>query len=228
MTRVVRPKQAKKKKSHSFVDPFADLADFAPLQYLTQTNEGTSAQADEEFSKVLNKRVFDAMDEEAGKSKKRKAPIDYGNQQQQEGEEDGNEAHGDEHHNTNKSRKKRKVDQELQEPAEDDELYQQVLEQQNAKKSKRAQSRPTFSMPEQGEAEEEAGKRKVSDQIEKNKGLRKKTKKELKNPRVKHKLKYKKALVKRKSQVQAPLDKTKPYQGEITGIKSGVVKSTKL
>jgi len=74
----------------------------------------------------------------------------------------------------------------------------------------------------------EEGKRKVSDQIEQNKGLRKKAKKELKNPRVKHKLKYKKALVKRKSQIQGPLDKTKPYQGETTGIKTRVVKSTKL
>jgi len=83
---------------------------------------------------------------------------------------------------------------------------------------------PAFDEDEEGEDD----KRKVTDKMEKNRGLRKKSKKELKNPRVKHKLKYKKALVKRNSQVQAPLDKSKPYRGEITGIKSRVVKSTKL
>jgi len=105
-----------------------------------------------------------------------------------------------------------------------------VLQQQLAKKALKksgAKAQSLDAMEDEGEGGQ-GGKRKVTDQIEKNRGLRKKSKKELKNPRVKHKQKYKKALVKRKSQVQAPLDKSKPYQGEITGIKPRVVKSTKL
>jgi len=171
----------------------------------------------------LNKRLFDQMDVEAGK--KRKTPV------QPLEDSTGNE----DQEPRNKKRRRLSGDSALaeheqeQEQAEDDELYKQVQELQKAKKAQRAQSL-TLSAAEEGEDhdEQEDGKRKVSDQIEKNRGLRKKTKKELKNPRVKHKLKYKKAIVKRKSQVQAPLDKSKPYQGEITGIKTRVVKSTKL
>jgi len=71
-------------------------------------------------------------------------------------------------------------------------------------------------------------KRKITTKMEKNISLRKKTKKQIKNPRVKHKLKYKKALVRRSGQVQKMRDKTKKYQGEKTGIKTNVIKSTPL
>jgi len=117
------------------MDPFADLADFAPLQYMKEMSQTgdtkSSAQDDEEFSKVLNKRVFDAMDEEAGKTKKRKNPVT-----EHEAQEDLNQPI-DAVQTT--SRKKRKIDQEAPQEEimpEEDELYQQVLEQQKAKKNK--------------------------------------------------------------------------------------------
>jgi len=81
--------------------------------------------------------------------------------------------------------------------------------------------------PEQTE-DSETGKRKITPKMEKNLSLRKKTKKQIKNPRVKHKLNYKKALVRRAGQVQKMRDKSQKYHGEKTGINEFVVKSTPL
>ncbi|KAF2729783.1 hypothetical protein EJ04DRAFT_515692 [Polyplosphaeria fusca] len=74
------------------------------------------------------------------------------------------------------------------------------------------------------------GKRKISYLIEKNKGLTPHRKKEVRNPRVKKKVKY--------AQKQKKLKSMKPmysggegrggYGGELTGIKKGLVRSTKL
>jgi U3 small nucleolar RNA-associated protein 3 len=65
--------------------------------------------------------------------------------------------------------------------------------------------------------------------IMKGKGLYRKRKKMYRNPRVKHKLKYEKALKKRNRMVQdykaGPQQK---YGGELTGIRSNIIKSTKL
>jgi len=78
------------------------------------------------------------------------------------------------------------------------------------------------------EEDEVTGKRKITTKMEKNISLRKKAKKQNKNPRVKNKLKYKKALVRRGGQVQKMRDKSQKYHGERTGIKTNVVKSTPL
>ncbi len=51
------------------------------------------------------------------------------------------------------------------------------------------------------EGEGEDGKRAITYQIARNKGLTPQRKKELRNPRVRHRKKYKKAIIKRKSQV---------------------------
>jgi len=51
------------------------------------------------------------------------------------------------------------------------------------------------------EEQQEVGKRAITYQIAKNKGLTPYRKKELRNPRVKHKLKFKKALIRRKGAV---------------------------
>jgi len=179
MTRIVRPKKDRKKKSRSFMDPFSDLADFAPLQYMKELSQGSEQskdnnkqEEDQKFSKVLNKRLFDQMDVEAGK--KRKTPV------QPLEDSTGNE----DQEPRNKKRRRLSGDSALaeheqeQEQAEDDELYKQVQELQKAKKAQRAQSL-TLSAAEEGEDhdEQEDGKRKVSDQIEKNRGLRKKNEK---------------------------------------------------
>ncbi|KAJ8919532.1 hypothetical protein NQ315_002153 [Exocentrus adspersus] len=71
-------------------------------------------------------------------------------------------------------------------------------------------------------------KRAITYKMAKNKGLTPRRKKEQRNPRVKHKLKYKKALVRRKGAVREPRKELTRYSGEISGIKATVSKSIKI
>jgi U3 small nucleolar RNA-associated protein 3 len=77
------------------------------------------------------------------------------------------------------------------------------------------------------------GRRMISYQIEKNKGLTPHRKKSVRNPRVKKKEKYKEKLKKEKT-MRPVFDKAKSaagsanYGGELTGIKKGLVRSRKL
>jgi len=74
------------------------------------------------------------------------------------------------------------------------------------------------------------GKRRITYAIEKNKGLAPKRKKEVRNPRVKKKMKYEEK--KKKLASMRPVWKGGEgkggYKGELTGIKTGLVKSVKL
>ncbi|XP_060605929.1 something about silencing protein 10-like isoform X2 [Ruditapes philippinarum] len=72
------------------------------------------------------------------------------------------------------------------------------------------------------------GKRGISYQIEKNKGLTAHKKKELRNPRVKHRMKYRKAKIRRKGQYREPRTEMHKYGGEISGIRAGIKRSVKL
>lgn len=78
------------------------------------------------------------------------------------------------------------------------------------------------------EENEGIGKRAITYQIAKNKGLTPHRKKEHRNPRVKHKLKFRKALIRRKGAVREPRKELKRYSGEISGIKTSVSKSIKI
>ena len=78
------------------------------------------------------------------------------------------------------------------------------------------------------EEDEESIKRPINYQIEKNKGLTPKRNKLCRNPRVKHREKYRKALIKRKSIVPTVRTEIKRYSGETTGIRSNIVKGIKL
>ncbi|XP_062579432.1 something about silencing protein 10-like [Saccostrea cucullata] len=83
----------------------------------------------------------------------------------------------------------------------------------------------------EGEEDEEAedgGKRARTYQIEKNKGLTPAKKKELKNPRVKHRMKYRKAKIRRRGQVRDVRTETSRYGGEISGIRSGIKRGIKM
>mmetsp|Transcript_39288 Transcript_39288/g.45066 ORF Transcript_39288/g.45066 Transcript_39288/m.45066 type:complete len:88 (+) Transcript_39288:1-264(+) len=65
--------------------------------------------------------------------------------------------------------------------------------------------------------------------IMKGSGIYRKRPKASKNPRVKHKLKYEKALTKRRRMVQEHKEGPQAkYAGELTGIRSNLIKSTKL
>ncbi|XP_054720201.1 something about silencing protein 10-like [Uloborus diversus] len=74
----------------------------------------------------------------------------------------------------------------------------------------------------------EDGKRMITYQIAKNKGLVAHRKKEYRNPRVKHRMKFRKAKIRRKGQVREVVREMKRYEGEPTGISTHVVKSIKL
>lgn len=79
------------------------------------------------------------------------------------------------------------------------------------------------------ELDREDGKRAISYSIEKNKGLHSKRKKEVRNPRVKKRKKFEDK--KKKLGSIRPVYKGgegKGYQGELTGIKGGLVRSVKL
>ncbi|KAG7214186.1 hypothetical protein KM043_001532 [Ampulex compressa] len=78
------------------------------------------------------------------------------------------------------------------------------------------------------EGYENIEKRAITYQIAKNKGLTPHRKKELRNPRVKHRNKYRKAKIRRKGAVREVRRETKRYAGEISGIKASVKKSIKL
>ncbi|KAH1019638.1 hypothetical protein HUJ04_009429 [Dendroctonus ponderosae] len=71
-------------------------------------------------------------------------------------------------------------------------------------------------------------KRAITYQIAKNKGLTPYRKKELRNPRVKHKMKFRKALIRRKGAVREPRRELTRYAGEISGIKAYLSKSIKI
>ncbi|KUI64555.1 Something about silencing protein 10 [Cytospora mali] len=76
----------------------------------------------------------------------------------------------------------------------------------------------------------EDGKRKINYQIEKNKGLAPKRKKEVRNSRVKKRKKYEERQKKLKSMkaTYSGGEARGGYQGETTGIKTGLIKSVKL
>ncbi|XP_072887899.1 something about silencing protein 10 isoform X1 [Hemitrygon akajei] len=71
-------------------------------------------------------------------------------------------------------------------------------------------------------------KRKITYQIAKNKGLTPKRKKIDRNPRVKHREKFRRAKIRRKGQVREVRREEQRYCGELSGIRAGVKKSIKL
>lgn len=79
-----------------------------------------------------------------------------------------------------------------------------------------------------GEDDDDENRRGITYQMAKNKGLTPHRKKENRNPRVKYRNKYKKALTRRKGAVRKVYTETKRYTGEMSGIKSSVRKSIKI
>ena len=96
-----------------------------------------------------------------------------------------------------------------------------------AKKAKK--EKPNLAENEDVDEEiDEEGKRKITYEMEKNKGLTRKRRKELRNPRVKHKMKFKKAKIKHKGQVREVMTEMQRYGGERTGITANLARSVKL
>jgi len=65
--------------------------------------------------------------------------------------------------------------------------------------------------------------------MDKNKGhVASKKKKIDRNPRVKHREKFRRSKIKRKGQVKVVRSKEKKYEGEFSGIRTGVTASRKI
>jgi U3 small nucleolar RNA-associated protein 3 len=73
-----------------------------------------------------------------------------------------------------------------------------------------------------------SGRRKINKEIEKNRGLTRYRPRDRKNPRVRQRLRYEKAVSKRRSQVQEYQGKEHNYAGTATGIKANLVRSRRL
>lgn len=98
-------------------------------------------------------------------------------------------------------------------------------------KLKRKSNYPEAEELQVNEDEEELdpdAKRGITYQMAKNKGLTPKRKKIDRNPRVKHREKFRRAKIRRKGQVREVRREESRYSGEMSGIRAGVKKSIKL
>ncbi|KAG7319079.1 hypothetical protein KOW79_017553 [Hemibagrus wyckioides] len=100
------------------------------------------------------------------------------------------------------------------------------------RKNKRLPEQEDGLMMEQQDFEEEEmdgeAKRGITYQMAKNKGLTPKRKKIDRNPRVKHREKFRRAKIRRKGQVHEVRREETRYSGELSGIRAGIKKGTKL
>jgi len=85
-----------------------------------------------------------------------------------------------------------------------------------------------FDEPEKAKEEKTNVKRAITYQMQKNKGLTVRRKKEYRNPRVRHRNKYARALTKRTSRVPTARTENEKYAGEPTGIRAGIKRGIKL
>ncbi|KAF2761924.1 hypothetical protein EJ05DRAFT_507536 [Pseudovirgaria hyperparasitica] len=121
--------------------------------------------------------------------------------------------------------------------SDDDEYYDMVAARSKKRKLDKQDRAEAFAQAarEGGEVIQEEvigpdGRREISYQISKNKGLTPKRKKDVRNPRVKKRKKYdeKKKKLKSMKPVYSGGEGRGGYKGELTGIKKGLVKSVKL
>ncbi|XP_058449604.1 something about silencing protein 10 [Malaya genurostris] len=130
-------------------------------------------------------------------------------------------------------RKKLKMLESLENRAEseEDESEQSDQEETDEPTSKK-QRMDSSSEEEQADDADEGeivdGKRKITYQMAKNKGLTPHKKKEQRNIRVKNRRKFEKALVRRKGTIRPVRTETTRYGGEATGIKAYVKRSVKI
>ncbi|XP_067413131.1 something about silencing protein 10 [Emydura macquarii macquarii] len=120
------------------------------------------------------------------------------------------------------------------EPRDDSELDEEAAlkyyrEMEEKMKLKRKRREDQNAMEEEVVLEEDPNKKRgITYQIAKNKGLTPKRKKIDRNPRVKHREKFRRAKIRRKGQVREVRKEEQRYGGELSGIRAGVKKSIKL
>ncbi|NWX90955.1 SAS10 protein, partial [Nothoprocta pentlandii] len=106
--------------------------------------------------------------------------------------------------------------------------YYKMMEEKVKLKRKRAAEQDMLEEEVEEEEEDPNKKRGVTYQMIKNKGLTPKRKKIDRNPRVKHREKFRRAKIRRKGQVREVRRELHRYSGELSGIRAGVKKSRKL
>lgn len=119
---------------------------------------------------------------------------------------------------------------------EEDDYYDMIAHRTNAKKEDKLARKEALAAASIADRVVEVqtigedGKRKINYQIEKNKGLAPKRKKDVRNPRVKKRKKYEEKQKKLRSMKAVFKGGEGPggYKGETTGIKAGLIKSVKL
>ncbi|XP_030633244.1 something about silencing protein 10 [Chanos chanos] len=107
-------------------------------------------------------------------------------------------------------------------------FYKGVEERLKLKRNRKELQTEEELMEEEEEELDGETKRGITYQMAKNKGLTPKRKKIDRNPRVKHREKYRRAKIRRKGQVQEVRREETRYSGELSGIRAGVKKSIKL
>ncbi|KAG0609316.1 hypothetical protein M758_8G175500 [Ceratodon purpureus] len=114
----------------------------------------------------------------------------------------------------------------VDEPEMDDFYKQAVLLKEAKQAAKQAKYARTILTPvEEVDAE---GKRSITWQMEKNRGLTPHRKKLNKNPRKKYKLKHEKAVIRRKGQVREIRQASTNYGGEASGIRTNISRSVRF
>ncbi|NXD42870.1 SAS10 protein, partial [Copsychus sechellarum] len=106
--------------------------------------------------------------------------------------------------------------------------YYRMMEEKLALKRKRTGDRDALEEAVVSEGEDPSKKRGVTYQMIKNKGLTPKRRKIDRNPRVKHREKFRRAKIRRKGQVREVRRELHRYAGELSGIRAGVKKGRKL
>ncbi|KAL9258947.1 THALLO-like protein [Drosera capensis] len=110
----------------------------------------------------------------------------------------------------------------------EDDFYKQVKEKRDQKRALKAMK---YSRNPTTPSEPEAivdGKRQITTQMEKNRGLTRNRRKDQKNPRKKYRNKYDKAAKHRKGQVREFRREAGPYGGEASGINAGISRSVRF
>ncbi|XP_075606986.1 something about silencing protein 10 isoform X2 [Balearica regulorum gibbericeps] len=106
--------------------------------------------------------------------------------------------------------------------------YYKMMEEKLKLKRKRTEDQDVLDAEAVLEGEDPNKKRGVTYQMIKNKGLTPRRKKIDRNPRVKHREKFRRAKIRRKGQVREVRRELHRYAGELSGIRAGVKKSRKL
>lgn len=119
--------------------------------------------------------------------------------------------------------------EELADASEDDDIeFQQKLKLAHSDSDEEEAEEGQEEDGEEGDGNDESERREITYQIAKNKGLTPYRRKELRNPRVKHRNKFRKALIRRKGAVRTVRKEIKRYDGEKFGIKASVKKGIKI